>query len=361
MKLFFKVNVIIFFLFTALFILNIQVKAATIKGHVYDNTTHKIVAGASVTISETHITVVTDSLGSYIFQDIKQGSYNISASAYDYETSKQQQIIISTSDNILINDFYIKPKKNISLKEIEVKSNRNKETDESARNDEKKAPNVINIISSKTIETLPDLNVADIMQRVSGVSMLKNSSGSNSQMIIRGMPSRYNSTLVDGIAMPSTSTSDKSVSLDMFGSDLVGRIEVVKSLTPDLEGDAIGGTVNIKMKEAPDTSFLKIQLSTGYNQYFFNHDFLTFNSKTVAPLDFNEKYGENYIPKLSDFPRQNLIIKNENALPNLNGGLMYSHRFLKNKLGFMIAASAQNTYMASTDNLNTYSPKYQSK
>ena len=331
----------IFLLFTA------TVNAAIIKGSIIDVETHKTVPNAAVSITGKNVIVISDAGGKYIFNNIQNGTYTIMATCMGYKNSVPQQINVTTSDAIINYDFYLKPS-TLVFNEVVVKGSRNKETDVSARYDEKVAPNVINIISAKTIEALPDLNVADVMQRVSGVSMLKNSSGSNTQMIIRGMPPRFNSAFVNGVTIPSPSTSNRSASLDIFGSDIVGRIEVIKALTPDLEGDGIGGSVNIIMKQAPDTAFINVQVSTGYSQYYFNHDFLTFDSKSVAKKDFYEQYGGSYIPNLSDFSRKNLVINSEPASPDLNGSISLGRRFFKKRLGVMVTGDVQTLYLAST-------------
>jgi hypothetical protein len=329
-------------------------QAAIIKGNVIDSNTHESVTNAGVFIDKNINVAVTGLSGGYIFTNLKPGNYVINAKSAGYENSIPQQLIIKSESDTIKYNIYIKPK-TTSIDEVKVLGQLNKETNQSARNDERLASNVINIVSAKTIESLPDQNVADVMQRVSGISMTKNSSGGNSNMVIRGMPSRYNSTLVDGVVMPSTSSSGRSVSLEMFGSELVGRIEVVKALTPDLEGDAIGGTVNVKMKQAPDTPFIKIQAGTGYNQYYLNHDFLTFDNSTVAAKDFNERYGLNYVPKVSEFPRKNLIVDDKKAIPDMNLGISGGRRFFDNKFGIMAAASVQSSSLANTYDYTDYS------
>jgi len=329
--------------------------AGTIKGRVIDAFTHETVPGAVVSIAEKKFFSIADVDGRYIFTDLPEGTYTVSAKCNAYLNSALQQIFLKSYETITTFDVYLKPEvKNVE--EVVVKGVRNNENDVSARADERLASNVINIISAKTIESLPDQNVADVMQRVSGVSMTKNTTGSNSNLIIRGMPARYNSVLVDGIVMPSTSSSGRSVSLDMFGSELVGRIEVYKAMTPDLEGDAIGGTVNVKMKQAPDTTFLKVQAGTGYNQYYFDHSFLTFDNSTVAAKDFSQLNGPNYLADASQFPRNNLVVKEEKALPDYDISLSAGRRFFNKKLGVMISGSAQHTSLANTYDYTSYSP-----
>ena len=102
------------------------------------------------------------------------------------------------------------------MNEVVVKGIQNKETNASARSDERISSNIVSIISARTIETLPNLNVANVLQRVSGVSIIKNSSGNNAQLVIRGMAPRYNSTLVNGTIVPTTSGSTRAVPMDIF-------------------------------------------------------------------------------------------------------------------------------------------------
>jgi outer membrane cobalamin receptor len=328
-------------------------EAATIEGRVIDSYNHAGVAGATVFFDNQKNYAITDAQGIFRFSDLPVGEYSIRAKSIDYHDSYSQTLIIKTISDHISFDIYMKPN-TVSMQAVQITGNANKETDISARNDERVAPNVINVISAKTIESLPDQNVADIMQRVSGVSMTKNSFGSNSNLELRGMPPRYSSVLVDGVVMPSTSSSGRSVSLDIFGSELVGRIEVIKSVTPDLEANAIAGTVNIKMKQAPDTGYLKLQVASGFNQYYFNHNIFTFDNSSVMSKDFYEKNGPDYLADESVFPRKNLIIKSERAIPDLGLNLSGGKRFLDNKLGVMFALGLQSTSMANTYDAYSY-------
>ncbi len=345
----------VFILLLSYCFLSFYAKAANIRGRVYDLTTNKPIPAATVSLSFPKQNAVADVNGQYQFTNLKAGTYRVFSWCIGYKKSKPEEVKISSHDTTIILNIYLEGDQ-INMSEVDVSAKRNKETNASARADEKLAPNVINIISARSIALLPDQNVADVMQRISGVSMTKNSFGSNSHLEIRGMPSRYNSVLVDGCVMPSTSSNGRSVDLNLFGSDLVGRIDVIKGVTPDLEADAIGGTVNIETKEAPDTAFLKIEAGSGYNQYYLNHDFLTFDNSKVSQKDFSELYGPDYLANESEFPRQNLVVKSVKALPNLNLGVSGAKKFLHNKLGVLAAVSLQNTSQANTYNYTSYVP-----
>src|SRR5690554_7163703 len=71
------------------------------------------------------------------------------------------------------------------------------------------------------------------------------------------MNKRYNNTLVNGIKIPSPDNQNRYVPLDIFPAVFLERLEVYKSLTADMEADAIGGTVNMVMKDAPVREFLE--------------------------------------------------------------------------------------------------------
>jgi len=340
-----------FFIFFTLFLLSSNLsRAAILKGQVIDSYTHEFIPGVIVDIDGTKNQVVSDNKGFYVFNNLLQGNYTLNAKILGYTYPVKEHIELDSKDATFTYDLYLKPESK-DLHNVEVKGTKNKETDVSARLDEKQASNVINIISAKAIEALPDLNVANVMQRVSGISMVKNSTGDNTEVIIRGMPPRYSNTLINGTTAPSTSGSNRSVPLNIIPSNLVGRIEVTKALTPDQEASGIGGSVNIEMKDAPEKPQFSIDLSTGYNQYYESNNLSTFNTGVVNKKDPAELHGNDYLSNLSDFTRPNLIINTRKSLPkNLNGNFSFGRRFFKNKLGVLVSATLDNTSEGTIDN-----------
>lgn len=102
-----------------------------------------------------------------------------------------------------------------------------------ARMIERKSANVVNVMSAKAMELAPDVTVGNIIQKMSGVTVERNSSGEGQYAILRGMDKRYNYILVNGVKIPSPDNRNRFVPLDMFPSDILDRIEVSKSMTPD--------------------------------------------------------------------------------------------------------------------------------
>jgi len=336
------------FFFSILLLFTVITNAAVIRGRITDSETHKPISGAAISIIGTNIIAVADAKGNYIFNYLKPGTYSIMGSCMGYKNSIPKKTELATTNSNIVIDIFLEPSV-VQMNEVVVNGIQNKETNASARTDERISSNIVSIISAKTIEALPDLNVANVLQRVSGVSMMKNSSGNNTQLVIRGMAPRYNSTLVNGTVVPTTSGSTRAVPMDIFPSILVGRIEVTKALTPDMEASGLGGLANLVIKNAPDSAILAIDIATGYNQYFLDHKFSTFDYKVVNIKNPAQLNGVDYLTSPSDFSTANLVLKQIQAPPDFNGSISYGNRFFKKKLGILVSGTIQTSYQGSVN------------
>ena len=336
------------FFFSILLLFTVITNAAVIRGRITDSETHKPISGAAISIIGTNIIAVADAKGNYIFNYLKPGTYSIMGSCMGYKNSIPKKTELATTNSNIVIDIFLEPSV-VQMNEVVVNGIQNKETNASARSDERISSNIVSIISAKTIEALPDLNVANVLQRVSGVSMMKNSSGNNTQLVIRGMAPRYNSTLVNGTVVPTTSGSTRAVPMDIFPSILVGRIEVTKALTPDMEASGLGGLANLVIKNAPDSAILAIDIATGYNQYFLDHKFSTFDYKVVNIKNPAQLNGVDYLTSPSDFSTANLVLKQIQAPPDFNGSISYGNRFFKKKLGILVSGTIQTSYQGSVN------------
>lgn len=316
--------------------------AAKVTGTVYDLATRERLVGA--TVAFTHLAtaktypVVSGLDGSYSLTNLPDGQYTVGINYIGYEKFSQN-IDVSSNAN---HDFALTPAAH-ELSEIVV-SGAVLGTDAQARGIEKSAPTVINVISAKQIQLSPDITVANVIQRVSGLSIERNASGDPQYAIIRGMDKRYNNTLINGIKIPSPDNENRFVPLDIFPAVFLERLEVYKSLSANMEADAIGGTVNMVMKNAPSTFFLDADLQIGYNQMNFDGKFATYDRSKLNRKSPSEMYGRDYRATPDDFPVENMIIKYKTPLPDLFANVTYGNRFLDGKLGLMVGGSFQNSY-----------------
>ncbi len=131
--------------------------------------------------------------------------------------------------------------------------------------DMKKADNIVNIVSAEQIVTFPDLNAAEVLQRVPGITLMRDQ-GEGRYVQLRGTPPQFTNFTINGEQVSSPEGSYRYIGMDIIPSDQIERIEVTKVLTPDMDGDAIGGAVNIvtKTHKSSQPTF-SMALASGYN------------------------------------------------------------------------------------------------
>jgi TonB-dependent receptor len=139
------------------------------------------------------------------------------------------------------------------------------ESQERALNQQKAAPNISNIVSADQIGSFPDRNAAETTQRIPAVSITKDQ-GEGRYVNIRGTEPRLNAMMIDGQRIPSPDPLIRQVAVDVVPSELLQSIEVAKALTPDMDGDSIGGSVNLVMKQAPEKLRVFGSVGGGYNE-----------------------------------------------------------------------------------------------
>lgn len=314
-----------------------------IKGIVVDAQTKEEIIGATILIQGLPSKGAVSGMdGSFVINDLEESPLTINCSYIGYRTAK---INISNpgSEKVTI---LLEPNAEL-LDEVTIYGVNTGSSDNGARTLEKNSMNVMNIVSARTIELSPDMTVANVIQRVSGVTVERNNSGDGQYAILRGMDKRYNYTLVNGIKIPSPDNKNRFVPLDMFPSELLERLDVSKALTADMEGDGIGGAVNMVMKDAPSQRQFTVNLSSGFNALFFDRDFLTFENKHIDKKSPYEIYGEKYAAKARDFSSSTIDLKTQGARPNLFAGFSYGDRLFNDRIGLIIAGSYQNSYRGS--------------
>jgi len=326
---------------------------ATLKGHITDSKTGEVLPGAVIHFDDYKNAVSANEKGEYTLTNITPGDYKVKVKFIGY-SEFEQKIKISASQ-VMVLEIKLESKTN-DLKTVTVFGKLDKESEAAGRTSEKNADNITNVVTAKVMERSPDINAANVLSRVSGVTIQRNTGGDEAYAIIRGLEPRYNNTLINGVKVTSPDEKSRYVSLDVVPSDLLQRIEVSKTLLPEMEGDAIGGTVNLVFKEAPDTMLLKATLQTGYSQIFLDRKFVTFSKQDIQQQSPSARNGSTYNAQSSDFSRSNLDFQSKTALPSSVVGLTYGNRFLDGKLGIMIADNFQNQYYGSNSEFNPVAP-----
>ncbi len=317
-----------------------------IRGKVTDVANGESLVAATVTLKSNakKYSTYTGLDGSYVFKNIEAGTYTEGIQYVGYDSKKTT--VEANKGITLHNDIQLKLHAD-KLDAVVVNANMSKGSDISARRGERISSNLLNIISARAIENSPDITVGNVLQRAAGVSLVKNSSGDGENAIIRGMADRYNYTTINGVKIPSPDDKTRSIPLDIFPSDLLQRLEVVKSLTPSMEGDAIGGVTNMVLKEAPEHLAYSLNSSLGYNSFFNTHAFTTFDHSGAPFKTPYEIHGSGYAPQPSDFNVKYLEYRTLKYPVNgfINGSIGGR---ITQKFGFLAAVSYQHIYKGSS-------------
>jgi outer membrane receptor protein involved in Fe transport len=317
---------------------------AIVKGLVVDKQNGEPMLGAVVTLknkSGYSKSTGTGLDGSFIFRNAPEGELEIEVKYVSYQKSEVKFVERSGEPHFF--KIQLEAKVN-NLQDVVVTGHGNRESDQSARKLEQRSDQVLNAVSAKTIEVSPDITVANVTQRVSGVSIERSNNGEGQYAIIRGMEKRYTYTLIDGYKIPSPDNKNRYVPLDIFPADIIERLEVYKSLTPNMEGDAIGGAINLVLKTAPDDFTVKFNLGTGMSQSVADHGFTNFgdNNNTVRSPRINN--GDNYNATIKDFSNNPQHFSNSTLPLGTIAGISVGGRTADKKFGAIVALSYQNIY-----------------
>ncbi|MBK8044071.1 MAG: TonB-dependent receptor [Haliscomenobacter sp.] len=229
-------------------------------GKVTDSATREPLIGATVAVEQTDLGTVTNANGEFRLTEITANLVRVRISFIGYQ------------DYILSQDFSKNPVVEVNIRlapasfaldvvEVQGKA----EGQIRALVEQKKAESIKNIVSAEQIATFPDMNAAEVMQRIPGIT-LQRDQGEGRFVQLRGTPPELTNFNVNGEQIPSPQGGVRYVGMDIIPADQIDFIEVSKVMTPDMDADGIGGSVNVKTKEAAgEKPELKAVLAGGDN------------------------------------------------------------------------------------------------
>jgi TonB-dependent receptor len=233
-----------------------------LQGNIKDVKTGEPLIGANIVILGTSMGAASRNDGKYFISNINPGSYTIKVSYIGYRTDSVK-VVINENEN-KVQDFKLVPE-GIESQTVVVTSQATGQVE--AINKELSSDLIENVVSSEKIKELPDVNAAESIGRLPGVTVVRNA-GEGYQVSIRGLQPKYNEITIDGVKMGSSDPNNRSADLSMISSDMLEGIEVQKSVTPDLDANVIGGIVNFDMREAkvivPGRPVFNLSLQGGY-------------------------------------------------------------------------------------------------
>lgn len=232
----------------------------TITGKVIDAVSGEPLPGAAIRIENTTLGTTTDLDGNFKLSNIRTNTTTILVSYVSYQTARVELEF----DKERVLDFTIElANESTNLDEVVITGSASGQV--KAMLDQKTAINIKNIVSSEQIQLFPDMNAAEAVNRIPGIS-LQRDQGEGRYVQLRGTPPELTNFNINGEQIPSPEGDVRYVGLDIISADQIERIEISKVLTPDMDADGIGGNVNIITKSAEsETPDIQASLSGGYN------------------------------------------------------------------------------------------------
>ena len=219
--------------------------AANIEGRVTDSQNKVYFEGALVEIKETNQKAVTERDGSFRFRNLKDGEYTLTITYLGTEPTSHK---VSVKDGKLVSrNFAISSSE--EMEEVVVYGLGASQA--ASLNRQKNASNLKTIVSSDSVGQFPDQNVAEALQRLPGMFILRDQ-GEGRFVGIRGIDPNLNNLTINGANIPSPESGVRSVAMDVIPSELIEGLEVSKTVTPDMDADAIGGSIDVKSLSAFD-------------------------------------------------------------------------------------------------------------
>lgn len=258
-------------------------KAQTIKGVIDGREGH--LPGASVQAPGSKLGTATDLNGAFTLNVHTTGKITLLVSYIGHETQKLELTVkpgINDAGKILLSPTGGK------LGEVLIQGTMAPSTVK-ALSIKKNSLAIMDVIAADAIGKLPDRNAAEAVQRVQGVAVARYH-GEADAATVRGTPFAWTSTLFNGSRLPSANVlGNRNSVLDAVPSEMIQYVQVAKAITPDMEGDAIGGSINFITRTAPAKKTLNVSAAGGYNT--FSKD-ATYNASVVyGDRFFKDKLG----------------------------------------------------------------------
>lgn len=218
-----------------------------IEGRVTDHSQSVYFDGAQIKLLELNLTTTSKRDGSFKFPQVADGTYTLQIHYVGVEPL-EQKITISNSQGLNQN-FIIGKAVQDSMENIIVYGQLAGHA--SALTRQKNAENLQSVVSADAIGQFPDQNAAEALQRLPGLFIQKDQ-GEGRFVGVRGIDPNLNNVTINGVNVPSPEAGVRSVALDVVPSELIQSLEVSKTLTPDMDANAVGGSIEVKSLSALD-------------------------------------------------------------------------------------------------------------
>lgn len=276
-----------FFFFILLFSF-ITYSQQGISGTLIDGDFNEPLPFANILVKETGDGITSDFDGKYAFE-LSAGTYTLVFSYVGYETKEITNIIVN-GDNYTTTDVVLNSVAE-GLDEVIVTVEARRNTETSVLEIQKKSASLLDGISAQAFKKIGASNIASAIKSVPGVSVQ-----GGKYVYVRGLGDRYSKSILNGVDIPGLDPDRNTIQMDLFPTNMLSNVLVIKSARADLPADFTGGVIDIVTKEFPNQEEFSVSVSTAYNpDMHFNSNYLSDKRSQTDFLGFDDGMRKNKI------------------------------------------------------------------
>ncbi|MGD2003629.1 MAG: TonB-dependent receptor [Flavobacteriales bacterium] len=279
----------LFFLLTLVFSTATFAQNGIIRGTVYEDETSEALFYANAQIPSTGAVAFTDFDGNFELQ-VAPGTYSLEISFLGLATLVIPDVTVEAGKVVAFENLRLKPSTN-ELMTVTVTASAMRNTESALLDVKKKSATVMDGISAQNFKRIGDGNAATAVTRVPGVSIQ-----GGKYVFVRGLGDRYTKTQLMSMDIPGLDPDRNSLQMDIFPTNILQNIVVLKTLTADLPADFSGGLVNIELVDFPTEKTLNISSSLGYTPGMHLVQGLGYQGSATDFLGFDAGYRNNPLP-----------------------------------------------------------------
>lgn len=252
-----------------------------VAGTVVDASSGEPLIDAGVEVVGKNRTVRTDLDGKYRLQ-LPPGTYQLRFFAAQYQSARIERVVVETG-KVAPGDATLRPEGQAAVEVVEVVADAAKAAEATQILKRQKADVVEDNIGAETIKKTPDSDAAEVVERLPAVTVHE-----DRYIYVRGLNERYSFGLLEGSRLPSPDPDRRVVPLDLFPSDFLDSISIVKTYSPDLPGDFSGGLADLRLKEFPEKLTFSFNISSGATTGTTFGDFDTYKGGGLDYFGFDQ-------------------------------------------------------------------------
>jgi TonB-dependent receptor len=259
-------------------------QSGSIRGVLRDSDFGAPLAAAQVMIVETGQRTSTTDQGNFVFSQVAPGRYTLVFTKDGYTRQVRADVVVSpgqlTDLDVALVGEYTEMEEFVVQDMLQIGAG----SEAALLKLRFQSPALMDSIGSDLISRAGASDAAAALRYVAGASVADNKSA-----VIRGLPDRYISSQMNGVVLPTADSDKRAVQLDQFPAPVIESIQVSKTFTPDQQGDASGGAVNVRLKSIPSEGIFQVKGQLGFNDQAGGIDnFLTYPGGGVNQWGFDD-------------------------------------------------------------------------